>query len=223
MGVGMAGAGMGMQLGGQLMSGIGEYQGLSAMADESGRQVNEAEAAQKQQQALMAGEIERRQLALASDSSSPFLTAQRGALAGAGAMSKQLGLNSADRAKVQSAMLPQQVLAAQGMGQNQMAQQNAAGMGIMGSNIQQSQRDQRDRASLYGMMMGRAAEHGAGFRQFGEGMQQGGMAMFGTGLGQAERKAPTSGKVAPKKATSGTIAPKKATYGNTGQSIFPMK
>jgi len=209
MGVGMAGAGMGMQLGGQLMSGIGEYQGLSAMADESGRQVNEAEAAQKQQQALMAGEIERRQLALASDSSSPFLTAQRGALAGAGAMSKQLGLNSADRAKVQSAMLPQQVLAAQGMGQNQMAQQNAAGMGVMGSNIQQSQRDQRDRASLYDMMMGRAAEHGAGFRQFGEGMQQGGTALFGAGMASAEKK--------------GTVAPANATYESTGQSIFPMR
>ena len=212
-GEGMMGTGMGLDLLGQLSSGYGQYKGLGAMADESGRQVNEADAAQKQQQALMAGEIERRQLALASDSSSPFLTAQRGALAGAGAMSEHLGLNSADRAKVQSAMLPQQVLAAQGMGQNQMAQQNAADMGVMGSNIQQSQRDQRDRASLYDMMMGRAAEHGAGFRQFGEGMQQGGMALFGAGLGQAERKAPTSG----------TVAPKKATYENTGQSIFPMR
>ena len=82
-------------------------------------------------------------------------------------------------------------------------------MGVMGANIAQSKRDQMDRASLYDMMMGRAAEHGAGLRQFGEGMQQGGMALFGAGMGSAEKK--------------GTVAPANATWENTNQSIFPMR
>lgn len=200
-------AGAGMQMGGQVMSGFGEYQGLKSMAAEKERQIGEEEAARAEQQKYMEAELQRRQLGLASDSSSPFLAAGQGALRGAGAMSQQLGLNSADRAKVQGAMLPQQVLAAQQMGQNQQAQQNDRGMGNMGANIMHSQRDQSDRAALYDIMNLRAAEKGQRLREWGEATQQSGQAVSGIGAGMAQKN---------------NVAPANATYENTGMSIYPM-
>jgi len=200
--------GVGMQLGGGILSGFGEAQGLKSMAGESERQGNEWASENKNQQQMMADEIARRRLALDQDSASPELARRQGSLAGSGALSAGLGLNSADRARVTAAMLPMNAVVAQGQGQQQQAQQNQIGMNRMGTNIQQSQRDQADRARMYGQLMHQAGQSGAGLRQAGELMQQtGGIAS-------------SFGMMTP---NAGTVAPANATWESTGQSIFPMR
>ena len=200
--------GVGMQLGGSVLSGFGEAQGLKSMAGEADRQGAEWDSENKNQQQMMAAEIARRRMALDQDSASPALARRQGALAGAGALSTGLGLNSADRARVNSALIPMSTVVAQGQGQQQQAQQNQIGMNRMGTNIQQSQRDQADRARMYDQLMHQAGQSGAGMRQAGELLQQGG------GI------ASTFGMMTP---NAGTVAPANATYESTGQSIFPMR
>lgn len=174
--------GVGASLAGGLLSGIGESKGLGAMADEQQRQGQEWNAENQNQQQAISQEINRRKGMLGMDNVAPALAQRQGALAGGSTLATGLGMNSADRAKVMSNLMPSNIVGAQGEAQNAMGVQNQMGQNLMGTNIQQSQLNQQDRARMYDQLAQQAGRSGQGMRQAGEFLQQAGAAGTNWGM-----------------------------------------
>lgn len=170
--------GAGLQLGGGIAEGIGNYQGMNSLEDEFDRQRNEWAAGNAKQQLTIEQELARRRAALNQDTIAPGMAAQSHALGGASALGRGMGLGGAQIAQTRSGLMPLMPVQARAVGNAERDRKENVAMADMNTKLGQTRMDQEDMAATYPGRMKIAAQKGSLWRQGGVFAQQAGKAIF---------------------------------------------
>lgn len=160
--------GMGMSLGGQVMTGVGEAQGARAAAGQAQRQADAEARARGAEMDALEREIAKTGASMRGDNLSPQLRTQFGATAGVPAYGRALGLGLQGAQRIRGRLLTQGAARAQADAAAQQAAQDQIRRSKLGTDIAAIRFNQdQQRLSYPGALELAKAEHGNWWRQGG--------------------------------------------------------
>lgn len=168
-------------MGGGILEGIGQRQGLQSIEGELGRQKQEWAAGNAEQQGMIEQELAKRRAALNADVIAPGMAAQSAAMGGMTTMGRGLGLGGANVAQVRSGLMPLMPIQARKVGKAKQAADEDTRMADLNTDLDQSRSAQELMGSTYPDRLKIAAQTGSTQRRLGVFAQQAGKGIFSMG------------------------------------------